>query len=114
MKEENEERKLSSLFSDYYVNDQSMKKKKEPAEPPKSQTMIKEGNWTEGQKTLIKDTIEKAQQFHPKNLEKQLQYIHFHLEEQLGKRIQIFGFDKTAIEGHCLFAVNGLYMEIQA
>jgi len=37
--------------------------------------------------------------------------MHFHLQEYLGKRVQVLIYEKGIVEGHCFYAVDSKYLE---
>ena len=49
----------------------------------------KEGNWSESHRKLLIRTIHEAYKIYPEDMDKQLEFLHFNLEQDLGKRIQI-------------------------
>ncbi len=103
------------IFSDYFQEQQQgreVKRKQTPAKEPPSHAIIKEGMWSQTERELIIETIKKASQFYESDLDEQLNFIHFQLEDKLGKRIQILIF-KNSIEGHFLLAVDSKFIEIQ-
>jgi hypothetical protein len=57
--------------------------------------------------------ISKAYDSYPTALEQQIAFLHSNLEVSLGRRVQVFIFEKVGTEGHSLFASNGKYMEVQ-
>lgn len=46
-------------------------------------------------------------------LEQQAGFLHSNLELHFGRRMQVFIYERTAIEGHALFAASGKFLEVQ-
>ena len=46
-------------------------------------------------------------------MDRQADFLLFHLEHLFGKRMQIVIYANNAIEGHALYAVNGMYLHLQ-
>jgi hypothetical protein len=43
------------------------------------------------------ETIREAQEYYPEDMQKKLNYLHFHLQDFIGKRIQIIIFERTCV-----------------
>lgn len=60
----------------------------------------------------MQSVIRTAHGNYRKDLDSQLRFIHFHLEDHFGKRLQILIHEKAGVEGHALYASNGEFMEV--
>ena len=49
----------------------------------------KEGSWSDPHRKLIIRTIHEAYKIYPEDLDKQLEFLHFNLEQELGRRMQM-------------------------
>lgn len=75
--------------------------------------VLREGALSATARQKVIDMIEKAYRAYPKDLEGQLQFLHFHIEDYLGKRTQILIYQKPAMEGHALYTNTNSFIEIQ-
>jgi hypothetical protein len=57
--------------------------------------------------------VAKAYMTYPKDLDNQLHFLHFHLQDYLGKRTQVLIYMKPAIEGHALYTNTDVHIELQ-
>ena len=46
-------------------------------------------------------------------LKEQVNFLQFHLEDFLGKRIQVIIYYRNSSEGHCLFAIDNHFLQVQ-
>ena len=108
--------KSKSVFTNYAKDGQPTKeerKRSDVKEAVVTEFVIKEGSWSPTIKAQIIDTIKKGYEVYGRNLEGQAQFLHFHLESYLGKRIQILIYGRQNNEGHCLWATSHRYIQVQ-
>lgn len=75
--------------------------------------IYKEGSLLSSAKEKIMLMVEKVNKIYPKDVEKQLQLLHFHIEDYIGKRTQIFIYQRPALEGHCLYTNSNVFIELE-